>query len=291
MAEFSVKDIQTLRDKTQAGMMDCKKALTEANGDMEKAVEILRKKGASVAAKRADREAKEGIILSKVTGDRKHAILVEVNCETDFVGRNEQFTGFADIVANAAIENKTANLTDLLATKIAAADGRTLEEYATEMTGKTGEKIDVKRVAYVTVSEGFVIDYIHPGSKLGVLVKIETPASSDEKVIQLAKDVAMQVAAASPLVLTRDKMDTSKIDSELDIYKTMARNEKKPEAIIEKIALGKLEKFYEDTVLLEQKFVKDPAKTIKSLVDEISKEIGKPLAVTHFERFLLGEQV
>ncbi|MCK6600951.1 MAG: translation elongation factor Ts [Bacteroidetes bacterium] len=289
MAEITAKDVASLREKTGAGMMDCKKALTEANGDMEKAIELLRKKGAAIAAKRADREAKEGTILSRVSADHKNAILVEVNCETDFVARNDSFGAFAVQVANWALEMKPKSVADLLDSKAPFAEGRSVADFATEFSGKTGEKIEVRRVTHVTAGNGFVIDYIHPGARLGVLVVVETTETTNPKVIELAKDVAMQVAASSPLVLTRDKVNTAKIEQELDIYRTQARNEKKPEAVIDRIATGKLEKFYEDTVLLEQKFVKDPAKTITTVIAEVAKEIGKPVAVTHFERFLLGE--
>lgn len=289
MAEITAKDVAALREKTGAGMMDCKKALTEAVGDMEKAVEILRKKGQAVAAKRADREAKEGVILSRVSADKKEAILVEVNCETDFVARNDSFGGFAAQIADLALAKKTQTIAELLSTSAPFAEGRSVVDYATEFTGKTGEKIEVRRVVYAKVDTGFVVDYIHPGSRLGVLVVVETTDATNAKVVELGKDVAMQVAAASPAVLTRDKVDTAKIEMELDIYRTQARNEKKPEAVIDRIATGKLEKYYEDTVLLEQKFVKDPAKTITAVIAEVAKEIGKPVAVTRFERFLIGE--
>ena len=289
MAEFSVKDIQNLREKTGAGMMDCKKALAEAEGDMEKAVDILRKKGAATAAKRADRDAKEGLIVSKVSADKKSAVLVEVNCETDFVSRNEQFGSFGDKVVSVALDTRPASLEALLSAQSASIGNQTVSEFATEMTGKTGEKVEVRRVAFVTVSNGLIVDYIHPGSKLGVLVALETPGADNEKVATLGRDIAMQMAAANPLVLTRDKMDNTKIEAELSIYRTMALNEGKPEKIIDNIAKGKLEKFYKDFVLIEQEFVRDPAKTIKMVIDETAKELGIAIQVVHFERFLLGE--
>ncbi|NUQ80139.1 MAG: elongation factor Ts [Bacteroidetes bacterium] len=290
MAEITAKDVQVLREKTGAGMMDCKKALGEANGDLEKAVEILRKKGAAVAAKRADREAKEGLVLAKVSADKKSAILVEVNCETDFVARNETFSGFAEQVAVFALESGSQTLDQLLDKKAPFTNGQSIRDYVTELTGKTGEKIEVRRLAAAAAPAGQVIDYIHPGSRLGVLVVLET-AGSDSRIADLGKDIAMQVAAANPMVLTRDLVNTDKINSELEIYKTQARNEKKPEAVIERIAVGKLEKFYEDNVLVEQKFVKDPSKTIKTIVEETSKATGSPVTIKRFVRFLIGESL
>lgn len=290
MAEITAKDVQVLREKTGAGMMDCKKALGEANGDLEKAVEILRKKGAAVAAKRADREAKEGLVLSKVAADKKSAILVEVNCETDFVARNETFAGFAEQVAVFALESGSQTLDQLLDKKAPFTNGQTIRDYVTELTGKTGEKIEVRRLAAASAPAGQIIDYIHPGSRLGVLVVLET-AGTDSRIGDLGKDIAMQVAAANPMVLTRDLVNTDKINSELEIYKTQARNEKKPEAVIERIAMGKLEKFYEDNVLVEQKFVKDPSKTIKTITEETSKATGSPVTIKRFVRFLIGESL
>lgn len=290
MAEITADVVKTLREKTGAGMMDCKKALAETNGDMEKAIDYLRKKGAAVAAKRSEREAKEGLVVSQLAADGKSGVIVETNCETDFVSRNEVFGTFAENVTKLALSTKSKSANDVLAQSAPFTGGLKLSEYINEIVGKTGEKVDVRRVAYVSIENGVIIDYIHPGSKLGVLVVLETEVVNDQ-VKLLGKDLAMQIAAANPMVVTRDKVDTSKINAELDIYKTMARNEKKPEAVIEKIATGKLEKFYEDNVLIEQKFVKDPTKSIKTVIDEVAKALGKPITVLHFERILLGENI
>lgn len=290
MAEITADVVKTLREKTGAGMMDCKKALAETNGDMEKAIDYLRKKGAAVAAKRSEREAKEGLVVSQLAADGKSGVIVETNCETDFVSRNEVFGAFAENVTKLALSTKSKSAEDVLAQSAPFTGGLKLSEYINEIVGKTGEKVDVRRVAYVSIENGVIIDYIHPGSKLGVLVVLETEVVNDQ-VKLLGKDLAMQIAAANPMVVTRDKVDTSKINAELDIYKTMARNEKKPEAVIEKIATGKLEKFYEDNVFIEQKFVKDPTKSIKTVIDEAAKAVGKPITVLHFERILLGENI
>ena len=290
MAEITAEVVKTLREKTGAGMMDCKKALAESNGDMEKAIDYLRKKGASVAAKRSDRDAKEGLIVSQLSTDGKSGVIVEVNCETDFVSRNEVFGAFAENVTKLALSTQSKSADAVLAQSAPFTNGIKVSEFINEIVGKTGEKVDVRRVAYVSADKGVVIDYIHPGSKLGVLVVLESEVVNDT-VKALGKDLAMQVAAANPMVVTREKVDTSKINAELDIYKTMARNEKKPEAVIEKIATGKLEKFYEENVLIEQKFVKDPTKSIKTLIEETSKAVGKPITVVHFERILLGENI
>lgn len=291
MAEITADAVKALREKSGAGMMDCKKALAESNGDMEKAIEYLRKKGASVAAKRSDRDAKEGMVVSAVSADAKSGVIVEVNCETDFVARNEVFAGFAQGVTTLALQTKSKTVAELMNQVGQFTNGLKVADYINEMVGKTGEKVDIRRVAFVSADNGIVVDYIHPGSKLGVLVTLATEATTNGEVKTLGKDLAMQVAAANPIVVTREKVDTSKINAELDIYKTQARNEKKPEAVIEKIASGKLEKFYEENVLTEQKFVKDPTKSVKSLVEETSKQVGKPITIVHFERILLGENV
>lgn len=273
---ISAKDVKELRDKTGAGMMDCKKALAEANGDMEKAVEILRKKGQKVSEKRAGREANEGLILSKLSDDKTKAALLEINCETDFVARNEDFQKQAETFLNVAFENETGSVADLLQKEV---DGLTVEKHLESMVGKIGEKIEINRVVFMK-SDGAIVDYIHPGNQLGVLVEFEGDIDAEVT----GKDVAMQIAAMNPLAVTREEVDASVIDKELEIAKEQLINEGKPAEIAEKAAQGKLRRFYEERVLLEQKFVKDNGVSVK----EFLSQNDAPL-VKSFHRLQLGD--
>ncbi len=273
---ISAKDVKELRDQTGAGMMDCKKALTEADGDMEKAIEILRKKGQKVSEKRADREANQGLILTRISEDGKKAAAIEINCETDFVARNEDFQDKAEAFLNVAFENNTATLDELLQTEL---NGLTIEDHLKDMVGKIGEKIEISRVILMNTS-GQIVHYIHPGNQLGVLVEFEDKIDAET----LGKDIAMQIAAMNPLAVDREGVDSSIIDKELEIAKEQLINEGKPEEIAEKAAKGKLRRFYEERVLLEQKYVKDNGITIKEL---LKKE--KAPTVKSFHRLQLGE--
>ena len=273
---ISAKDVKELRDKTGAGMMDCKKALTEADGDMEKAIEILRKKGQKVSEKRADREANQGLILSKLSDDQTKAALLEINCETDFVARNEDFQQKAESFLNVAFNKESGSVADLLQEEV---DGLTIEKHLEGMVGKIGEKIEINRVVFVK-SDGALVDYIHPGNQLGVLVEFEGDIDAEN----IGKNVAMQIAAMNPLAVDRDGVDASVIDKELEIAKEQLINEGKPAEIAEKAAKGKLRRFYEERVLLEQKFVKDNGVTVK----EYLTQNDAPL-VKSFHRLQLGE--
>ena len=273
---ISAKYVKELRDQTGAGMMDCKKALTEADGDMIKAIEILRKKGQKVSEKRADREANQGLILTRISEDGKKAAAIEINCETDFVARNEDFQDKAEAFLNVAFENNTATLDELLQTEL---NGLTIEDHLKDMVGKIGEKIEISRVILMNTS-GQIVHYIHPGNQLGVLVEFEDKIDADT----LGKDIAMQIAAMNPLAVDREGVDSSIIDKELEIAKEQLINEGKPEEIAEKAAKGKLRRFYEERVLLEQKYVKDNGITIKEL---LKKE--KAPTVKSFHRLQLGE--
>lgn len=273
---ISAKDVMKLREATGAGMMDCKKALTEADGDFDRAVEILRKKGQRVSEKRADREANQGLILIKVSDDRSKAAAIEINCETDFVARNDDFRENAESFLNVAFENETGSIADLKQKKV---DGLTIEKHLDEMVGKIGEKIELSRVLYIE-SSGSLVEYIHPGNQLGVIVEFESSIDDED----VAKDVAMQIAAMNPLAVTRDGVDASVVEKELDIAKEQLINEGKPAEIAEKAAQGKLRRFYEERVLLEQKFVKDNGISVK----EYLEQNDAPL-VSSFHRLQLGE--
>jgi elongation factor Ts len=273
---ISAADVKKLRDMTGAGMMDCKKALAEADGDFDQAVEYLRKKGQKVSEKRADREANQGLILSRISDDKKKATLIEINCETDFVARNEEFQDDAEAFLNAAFENDIDNTEDLLKLEI---DGLTVEKHLEEMVGKIGEKIEINNVVRMT-SEGTLISYIHPGNQLGVLAEFDGDLTDEE----IGKDVAMQVAAMKPLSVTRDGVDSTLVEKELEIAKDQLLNEGKPEHIAEQAAKGKLRRFYEERVLLEQKFVKDNSVSVKEYLEKNDAPLVKA-----FSRLQLGE--
>lgn len=273
---ISAADVKKLRDMTGAGMMDCKKALTEAEGDFDSAVEVLRKKGQKVADKRADREAKEGLILTRISDDAKKAVAIEINCETDFVARNEDFYSQAKTFLNAAYDNNTASVETLLAIEI---DGRNISDHLQDMTGKIGEKIQISTITLATTN-GILVSYIHPGNQLGVLVEFDG-SFVDSKV---GKDVAMQVAAMKPIAVTEAEVDSYVVEKELEIAKVQLINEGKPEEIAEKAAKGKLRRFYEERVLLNQKFVKDNSLTVKKYLEENNAPL-----VSSFYRLQLGE--
>ncbi len=274
---ISAADVKKLREMTGAGMMDCKKALSEANGDFDLAVEVLRKKGQKVADKRADRDAKEGLVLSRVSDDRKKAVAIEINCETDFVARNEDFQAQANSFLDAAFDNDLDQLEDLLKATVA---GKTIADHLQEMVAKIGEKITISKLLLLN-TEGTIIDYIHAGNQLGVLAEFD----GDVADVEIARDVAMQVAAMNPIAATRDEVDASVIEKELEIAKEQLINEGKPAAIAEKAAVGKLRRFYEERVLLEQKFVKDNGITVKDYLEQNNTPLVKA-----FHRIQLGEE-
>ncbi len=273
---ISAKEVKELREQTGAGMMDCKKALQEADGDFDRAIEILRKKGQKLSEKRADREANQGLIVTKVSDDGTKAAALEINCETDFVARNDDFQQRAEQFVTLAYENEVGSVEQLLETEV---DGLTVADHLKDMIGKIGEKIKINRVV-LAKTDGQFISYIHPGSQLGVLVEFAGDVDDEE----IGKDVAMQVAAMKPLAVTREGVDSSIVEKELEIAKEQLLNEGKPEEIAEKAAQGKLRRFYEERVLLEQKFVKDNSLS----VEEYLKENDTPL-VESFHRLQLGD--
>jgi elongation factor Ts len=274
--QISAADVNKLRQQTGAGMMDCKKALTESNGDFEAAIDYLRKKGAKVAASRQDRDSNEGVVIAKTTADGKKGIVVEVNCETDFVAKNADFVAFANAIADKAIATQPANLEELVAQEL---DGVKISDLIIDQTGKIGEKIGVSK--YEVVEADKVVAYIHGNYRLGVLVGFnQSGAGLDEA----GKDVAMQIAAMSPVGVDKADVDTRIIEREMEIAKEQIRAEGKPEEMVEKIAAGKLNKFYKEQTLLNQEFVKDGSKDVRKFLDELSKG----LSVTAFKRVVLG---
>jgi elongation factor Ts len=274
---ITAADVNKLRQMTGAGMMDCKKALEEANGDFEQAIDFLRKKGQKVAANRADRDAKEGLVIAKVTADGKKGVLVVVNCETDFVAKNEDFTNFANTIANVALEKQPKSIDELKSLSYAG-NGITIADKVMEYTGKIGEKIDVSK--YEMVDAEKVIAYNHPGNKLATVVGFNKTNVTEE----VAKDVAMQVAAMAPVAVDKTDVDPKLLEREVEIAKEQLRNEGKPEDKIEMIAKGKIEKFYKESTLLNQEFIKDGKKN----VNQYLKDADKELTVTGFKRFSLS---
>lgn len=277
MSAISAQDVNKLRQMTGAGMMDCKKALTEAEGDFEKAIEILRKKGQKVSASRSDRDAKEGTVFVKTSADGKEAVLIALNCETDFVAKNEEFQNLGKLVAETAFANKPASKDTLLALK---AGDLSLNDKIVELVGKIGEKIEVSE--YIHMTGEAVVPYIHAGSKLGVLVSLKGVNGKD--VTEAGKDVGMQIAAMNPVAVDETSVDTSVIEKELEIAKALILAEGKPENMVEKIAQGKLNKFFKDNTLLPQAFVKDSSKTVAQYLDSVSKG----LTVAEFKRVSIG---
>ena len=282
--KITAQQVNELRKKTGAGMMDCKKALTEADGDMEKAIEILRKKGAAVAAKRAERSANEGLIVTKISDDRKHGSIGEVNCETDFVAKNKDFVGLADEVIEVVFSSKPASVKELLEKNSA------LKEKVNEVLAKVGEKVEISRIADEEAPNGILVDYIHMGSKLGVLIKFDNVTEAADELYNIGKDIAMQVAAMNPLSVYREDISKETIEKEIEIYKEVARKEGKPEQILEKIATGKLNKFYVENCLTEQTFIKDNSKTVGDLIKEFNTKYNSEVKISLFHRFHLGDE-
>jgi elongation factor Ts len=276
--------VKDLRDKTGAGMADCKKALDESQGNMEEAIEILRKRGAASAAKRADRSANEGIIIAKTSADGSKSVIVEVNCETDFVARNEEFVKYAEEIANALLNNDVKDEESLMAVNIG---GKTLLDLHNEILAKFSEKIGVKRFEVIK-AEGFVADYIHAGSRLGVLVETNIK-NAVEEAKALLRDIAMQIAAMNPGYVKREDVQTGALEKEIEIYRDKAIQEGKNPEIADRIAKGQIEKFYQEQCLLEQSFVKDSKKTVNDILNEIAKLTGEQASVLSFRRYFLGE--
>jgi elongation factor Ts len=280
-AKISAKDVKNLRDMTGAGMMDCKKALTEAEGDIEKAIELLRKKGQKMAGKRADREAKEGVVMALTSHNRNNGVLIRLGCETDFVAKGESFIDLAKSFAELALKKLPNSLEELLA--LPYEGGLSIQEKLTEQIGVIGEKIEISKYEKIVTAagEGQVIPYIHMGYRAGVIVALnqEGPA-----LIEPGKNVAMQVAAMRPIAVDKDGVDATVVEKEVEIGKEQARAEGKPEAIIEKIALGKLNKFFKERTILNQAYVKEGKMTVTQYLQSIDKKLN----VTDFKHVELG---
>ena len=290
MAQITAAMVKELREMTDSPMMECKKALVEADGDMNAAVDILRKNGLAAAAKKAGRETNEGAVGAYVSVDGREGALVEVACETDFVGSNPKFTGFASGVAEVAASTEPADVEALLAAPMAT---ETVQAELTELIHTMGENMKITRFAVRKPAAGAVSSYVHMGGKIGVLVefsfdKAETASADAFKTF--AHDVAMQVAATAPICAVREDVPQDVIDHEVSIYKAQAAESGKPEAIQEKMAIGRLEKFYKGVVLNEQEFIKDSSMTISAYAAKVSKELGDTIKIVAFDRLARGEQ-
>ena len=251
---------------------------------MDKAIELLRKKGAAMAMKRADKAANEGAVKSKISEDKKNGVIIEINCETDFVSKGDEFQNFAENVAAAALNEGTDDVDKILASKVSS--GLTVKETIDEIMGKVGERTELKRAKLIKVSDGFVADYIHFGSKLGALVGIK--GTFTEEAEKLGKSIAMQVVAMNPQSVSREGISKEVIEKEKEIYLTVAKNENKPDKIAETIVNNKVERFYQDNCLLEQEYINEAGKSIKDLIAEFNKKNNNTLEITDMVRFQLG---
>ena len=278
MINITASDVNKLRQMTGAGMMDCKKALQETEGDFDKAIDYLRKKGQKVAEKRADRAANEGIVLAKCTDDNKFGGVIMLNCETDFVGKTEEFKQFGKDIIELVVKNRPKTIEELLATGLGTI---TVNEKLNEMLGKTGEKIQL--AGYEFIEAPFVTAYNHFGNRLATLIGMNK--SDDKSIPEMSHELAMQVAAMSPIAVDQDDVSAKAIEREMEIGMDQARQEGKPEEMLEKIAAGKLAKFFKDRTLLNQDFVRESKKTVRQYLADYDKE----LTVTGFKRLMLGE--
>ena len=286
---ITAQSVKELREKTGAGMMDCKKALTEAQGDMEKAIEILREKGLAAAAKKAGRVAAEGIVKTYISEDSKSAGIVELNCETDFVAANEEFVNFATRLAEMASVSSAKTVEEFVTEKYDA--NSTVSEALTALIAKLGENMTVRRFEKFNVANGVVESYIHGGGRIGVVVELNCEADNVAVLKEVAKDVCMQVAAANPSFLSRENVDAEALEKEKEIYRVQALNEGKPENIVEKMVMGRIQKYYKEVCLLDQAWVKDGDKSISKYLQEKSKEVGSPITINKFVRFERGEGI
>ena len=288
MANISAQLVKELREMTGAKMMDCKKALVQTEGDIEKAIEFLREKGLADAAKKSGRVAAEGIVKTFISADKKKGAVLEFNCETDFVAANEEFVAFADRLAEMAVETTANNVEELLNEKFDAETA--VADALKALIAKLGENMTVRRFTTFAIENGIVKSYIHGGGRIGVLVEVACDTASDV-LDEVAKEVCMQIAAANPLFLSEDQVDAASIEKEKEIYRVQALNEGKPENIVEKMVEGRIKKYYKEVCLLDQLWVKDNDKTIAKFLAEKSKEVGSPISVTRFVRYERGEGI
>ena len=294
MANITSQMVKELREMTQAGMMDCKKALVEADGDMDKAVEWLREKGLAAAAKKAGRIAAEGVVASFVSDDAKIGVVVEVNCETDFVAKTDNFINFSKNVAKHIAAANPADVDELMNQKFVDDESKTITDLVSDATVSIGEKISIRRFARYEADNGAVETYIHMGGKIGVLLQVAndndaTMAADEFKTFY--HDVALQIAAARPTYVRPEEVPAETLENERKILRAQAMEEGKPEEIANRMVEGRIKKYYKEVCLLEQPFVKDGDKSIKQVMAETAKAIGANLDLVKFERFERGEGI
>lgn len=282
--------VKELRERTGAGMMDCKKALNETNGDSEKAIEILREKGLAAAAKKAGRIAAEGLVVTYISDDKKCGSIVEVNCETDFVSANKDFVSLAENAAKMASHTATKSIEEFIEEKYIVDEKISLKDAVTGLIAKLGENMAVRRFASYSDPNGVVQSYTHGGGRIGVLVQLHCEKESD-LLLALAKDLAMQIAAANPIFVKSEDVDSLSVEKEREIFRAQALNEGKPEKIVEKMVDGRIQKYYKEVCLMEQVWIRDADYTIKKLLQEKSKEVGSEITVANFSRFERGEGI
>lgn len=282
---FTAQDVKALREKTGCGMMDCKKALVSSDGDMDKALDYLREQGLAKQQKKASRIAAEGVAYATTTEDNKAGVVVEVNAETDFVAKNADFMSFVETVAKTILECNPADVDALMAVKAVGTD-MTVDELLREKVLVIGENIKIRRFERY---EGACVSYVHAGGKIGVLVNFDTDVADKDEFVTCGKDVAMQIAALGTQYLNRDDVPAEVIEHEKEVMKTQVINEGKPEAIADKIVMGKINKYYKENCLVDQEFVKDNKMTVKQYVDSVAKSIGGTITITGFARFEKGE--
>ena len=294
MANITSQMVKELREMTQAGMMDCKKALVEADGDMDKAVEWLREKGLAAAAKKAGRIAAEGVVASYITDDAKIGVVVEVNCETDFVAKTDNFINFSKNVAKHIAYANPADIDALMNQKFVDDETKTITDLVSDATVSIGEKISIRRFARYAIENGAVESYIHMGGKIGVLLKVENDnveTLNNDTFKTFYHDVALQIAAAKPSYVRKEEVPSENLAKEREILRAQALNEGKPEKIVDKMVDGRIQKYYKEVCLIEQPFVKDGDKSINQLTAEVAKEIGANINIVSFERFERGEGI
>ncbi len=294
MANITSQMVKELREMTQAGMMDCKKALVEAEGNMDKAVEWLREKGLAAAAKKAGRIAAEGVVASYINDAAKVGVVVEVNCETDFVAKTDNFINFSKNVAKHIALANPADVDALMAQKFVDDESKTVTDLVSDATVSIGEKISIRRFARYETQNGVVESYIHMGGKIGVLLMVENDKPetfANETFKTFYHDVALQIAAAKPSYVKKEEVPSENLAKEREILRAQALNEGKPEKIVDKMVDGRIQKYYKEVCLVEQPFVKDGDKSIAQLTNEVAKEIGANLNIVSFQRFERGEGI
>lgn len=286
----STEDIKLLRESTGAGILDCKKALQETNGNIDEAIEYLRKKGLAAAAKKSSREANDGLVSARVSADGRVGAMVEVNCETDFVARTDTFQNFVNSLVRQILEQPGADSAQALLAAPYVEDGsKTVEQVLPEMVAKLGENMVVRRAArFELKGEGVIDSYIHTGGRVGVLIEVTGANANNGRLTELVHDLALQIAAAAPSYVSEAEVPAEDIEAEKVIYRAQLADDKKPDNIKERIIEGKVNKWYAEVVLLNQEFVKDNSLTIAQLLGKYSKELGKELSVRRFARFELG---